>query len=118
MFKGIAKQQSTKRKLRPIGIRLLEDLIACLEDNDSHFRKLLLKAGFLIMYHDGFRIGDVVDSSNPDHVILYCNLSFLYKRNQLELLKVKLLSFKHSKDDTATINIPASHKSSVLSGSY
>ena len=87
--KGIAKQQSTKRKLRPIGIRLLEDLIACLEDNDSHFRKLLLKAGFLIMYHDGFRIGDVVDSSNPDHGIVLQPL-FLIQEKSAGIIKGKV----------------------------
>ena len=110
MFKGIAKQQSTKRKLRPIGIGLLEELIAALEDFDSHFLRLLLKAVFLIMYHGCFRIGEVVESSNPEHVLLFCNISFLYKSNKLKLLKVNLPSFKHSKDDNATINIPVSHK--------
>ena len=98
ILKGVAKSQNGKNKLRPIRLRLLEDMLKQLGNTASLYLQSLLKAIFLVTYHGCFRIGEVVLSGkNNEHYMKMENISFVYKNNVIKCLKIRLPSFKHSK---------------------
>ena len=109
LFKGVKRNSKKKTKLLPISHGLLEKILDKTYNILTVYDKKCLQASFLLLYYGCLRIGELVKSGKPNHMIRAENVRFLYKGKNLKGVRITLDSYKHS-DEPVTFKIKCAAK--------
>ena len=91
------------RKRLPITSHILKKMIAALPTViKKEYDHKLFRCIFSLMYHASLRISEIANTKKCQHAILNQNI-----RLKKDSLKVKLVSYKHSKNQSSKISIQA-----------
>ena len=104
LFRGVKRNSKTKSKLLPISYSLLLKILDRSYSIVNEYEKISFQSIILLLYYGCLRIGELVKSGEPKHMINTEGIKFLYNKTTLTGVRITLDSFKHS-DDPVTFKI-------------
>ena len=102
ILKGVAASTSKKKQSKPIDENLLAKILFNIKITHPPFQAILYQAVLSLQFHACLRIGELVQSKNPHHILKYKQVKI--KKSKICL---RFKSYKHSKNNKSKIMVAA-----------